>query len=119
MSRIEISAELCKACELCISVCPKECIEQSDTLNRYGVYPMRMKAGAPCTACTLCATMCADTAIEVYRTVVEKPAAEKPKVPDVVGGGGNGDSPVIPAPHAEALSGETVPAPVEKEEVAL
>jgi 2-oxoglutarate ferredoxin oxidoreductase subunit delta len=79
MSRIEIAAEMCKACELCIAVCPKNCIEQSDTLNRYGVYPMRMKDGAECTGCTLCATMCPDTAIEVYRTVIEKPAAENPQ----------------------------------------
>jgi len=77
MSRIEIAAELCKACELCISVCPNECIEQSDTLNRYGVFPMRMRADARCTACTLCATICPDTAIEVYRTVEEKAPAEK------------------------------------------
>jgi 2-oxoglutarate ferredoxin oxidoreductase subunit delta len=80
MSRIEIAAELCKACELCISVCPKDCIEQSDTLNRYGVYPMRQKQDAQCTACTLCATMCPDTAIEVYRTVPQKqtqPAAQE------------------------------------------
>jgi 2-oxoglutarate ferredoxin oxidoreductase subunit delta len=82
MSRIEIAAELCKACELCISVCPKNCIQQSDTLNRYGVYPMRMKDLAECTGCTLCATMCPDTAITVYRTVVEKPQpATAPAVP--------------------------------------
>jgi 2-oxoglutarate ferredoxin oxidoreductase subunit delta len=73
MSRIEIAAERCKACELCISVCPKDCIQQSDTLNRYGVYPMRMRELAECTGCTLCATICPDTAIEVYRTVAEKP----------------------------------------------
>jgi len=77
MSRIEIAAELCKACEVCISVCPKNCIEQSDTLNRYGVYPMRMREGAECIGCALCATMCPDTAIEVYRTVAEKAPAEK------------------------------------------
>ena len=79
MSRIEIAAELCKACELCIAVCPKDCIVHADTLNRYGVYPMRMKDDAECTGCTLCATMCPDTAIEVYRTVIEKPAAENPQ----------------------------------------
>jgi 2-oxoglutarate ferredoxin oxidoreductase subunit delta len=83
MSRIEISAEMCKACELCIAVCPKDCITRSDTLNRYGVYPMRMRDDAPCIGCALCATMCPDTAIEVYRTAAEKPdkpqAAEQPQ----------------------------------------
>ncbi len=75
MARIEIAAELCKACEICISVCPKNCIEQHDTLNQYGVYPMRMREAAECTGCALCAIMCPDTAIEVYRTAAEK--AEK------------------------------------------
>ncbi len=81
MSRIEISAEMCKACELCIAVCPKDCITHSDTLNRYGVYPMRMRDDAPCIGCAQCATMCPDTAIEVYRTVAEKPEkpADKPQ----------------------------------------
>ncbi|MEN6452578.1 MAG: ferredoxin family protein [Thermoguttaceae bacterium] len=89
MSRIEIAAELCKACELCIAVCPKNCIEQSDTLNRYGVYPMRMRADAECTGCTLCATMCPDTAIEVYRTVVEKAASDASKSSPIAAGAGS------------------------------
>lgn len=72
MSRIEINPELCKACEVCLAFCPKDCIQQSDTLNRYGVYPMQMKEGAECIGCSLCATMCPDTAITVYRTVTEK-----------------------------------------------
>ncbi|MEN6457637.1 MAG: ferredoxin family protein [Thermoguttaceae bacterium] len=83
MSRIEIAAELCKACELCIAVCPKHCIEQTDTLNRYGVYPMRMREGAECIGCALCATMCPDTAIEVFRTVSEKPASAATSAPPV------------------------------------
>jgi 2-oxoglutarate ferredoxin oxidoreductase subunit delta len=78
MSRIEIAAELCKACELCMSVCPKDCIVHSDTLNRYGVYPMRMRDDAACTGCTQCATICPDAAIEVYRTVAEKPVSPLP-----------------------------------------
>ena len=45
MSRIEVAAELCKSCELCIAVCPKDCIEHPGTLDRYGVYPMRMREG--------------------------------------------------------------------------
>ena len=73
MSRIEIAAELCKACEICMAVCPKDCIEHSDTLNRYGVYPTKMKEDAECVACAQCATMCPDAAIEVYRTSAEKP----------------------------------------------
>ena len=79
MSRIEIAAELCKACELCIAVCPKDCIEQSDTLNRYGVYPMRMRDGAECTAARS-APRCVPTppskSIEPWPRRGQKPAAD-------------------------------------------
>ena len=79
MSRIEIAAELCKACELCVAACPKECIVHSDTLNAYGVYPMRMRDDAECIACAQCALMCPDAAIEVYRTTREKTDSPLPK----------------------------------------
>jgi 2-oxoglutarate ferredoxin oxidoreductase subunit delta len=103
MSRIEIAAELCKACELCISVCPKDCITRSDTLNRYGVYPMQMRDDAECTACTLCATMCPDTAIEVFRTIVEKPVVAKPVA----------ETPVAATPQAPAGIAGMTAGPVE------
>jgi len=72
MSRIVILSEYCKGCELCISVCPKNCIVRSDTLNSYGVYPMKFCEGAECIGCSQCAVMCPDTAIEVYRTETKK-----------------------------------------------
>ncbi|MBN1908910.1 MAG: 4Fe-4S dicluster domain-containing protein [Pirellulales bacterium] len=72
MSHIEIAAKWCKSCEICVSVCPKDCIVQSDTLNQYGVYPMTMREDAECIGCAACAMMCPDTAIEVYRTVKNK-----------------------------------------------
>ncbi|HYA92072.1 MAG TPA: 4Fe-4S binding protein, partial [Thermodesulfobacteriota bacterium] len=36
---IEIDAELCKDCKLCISVCPHRLIESSDRMNQKGYYP--------------------------------------------------------------------------------
>ena len=66
-----------QVCELCIAVCPKDCLEHAGTLNRYGVYPVRMKKDAACIGCSQCAIMCPDTAIEVYRTVVEEAAARR------------------------------------------
>ena len=38
---------------------------------------MRMREGAECTGCTMCAVMCPDTAIEVYRSVADKPRQEE------------------------------------------
>ena len=78
MSRIEVASELCKSCELCISVCPKDCIEHAGTLNRYGVYPVRMRKDAACIGCSQCAIICPDAAIEVYRTVVEEKKGDSP-----------------------------------------
>jgi 2-oxoglutarate ferredoxin oxidoreductase subunit delta len=77
MSRIEVAAELCKSCELCISVCPKDCIEHAGALNRYGVFPVRMRKDAACIGCSQCAIICPDTAIEVFRTVVEESKKEE------------------------------------------
>ena len=77
MSHVEIAAEHCKGCELCLAFCPKDCLEHSPTLNAYGVYPLRMRDGAECLGCSQCAVMCPDTAIEVYRTVAERPRQQE------------------------------------------
>jgi len=68
---IIIDKELCKACYLCISVCPNEVIAISNGLNQQGYYPVEFKenekTGKGCIACSICATICPDIAIEVYR----------------------------------------------------
>lgn len=69
--KIEIDRELCKGCQLCISVCPQELICTSGRLNQKGYYPAEFKedegAAKHCIACVRCATVCPDVAIEVYR----------------------------------------------------
>jgi len=69
--RISIDREICKACYLCISVCPNEIISVSDRLNQQGYYPAETKKGKNnikgCVACAMCATICPEIAIEVYR----------------------------------------------------
>jgi 2-oxoglutarate ferredoxin oxidoreductase subunit delta len=69
--RITIDREICKACYLCISVCPNEIISVSDRLNQQGYYPAEIKTEKNnkkgCIACARCATICPDIAIEVYR----------------------------------------------------
>ncbi len=82
--RIEIDQELCKGCQLCISVCPKGQIEISDKINKKGYYPASFKEDPPgesnnlkCTGCALCGLVCPDVAIEVYRQDKKKPETEK------------------------------------------
>jgi 2-oxoglutarate ferredoxin oxidoreductase subunit delta len=69
---ILIDRELCKGCQLCMSVCPKHLIRVSDKLNQKGYYPAELgdtkgNEDHQCTGCTQCATICPDVAIEVYR----------------------------------------------------
>ena len=64
---IEISQELCKGCELCISFCPKLLISASNTLNASGYLPAVFNDNGECTGCAVCALVCPEVAIEVYR----------------------------------------------------
>jgi len=71
--KITIDRDLCKACYLCISVCPNQLISISKKLNQKGYYPAEFHKGTHggenrrCTGCATCATVCPDIAIEVYR----------------------------------------------------
>lgn len=62
-----IDFERCKACELCVPTCPKDCIEIGQSLNRQG-YPAAVFARPDdCTGCAACAETCPDVAILVWR----------------------------------------------------
>jgi len=70
--KITIDRELCKGCQLCISVCPQHLIAVSSKLNQKGYSPAEFIEDPTsderrCTACATCATICPDIAIEVYR----------------------------------------------------
>jgi 2-oxoglutarate ferredoxin oxidoreductase subunit delta len=70
---IEINSELCKDCQLCMSVCPHQLISPSDQLNQKGYRPVQFvekqakKEERKCKGCSLCAVSCPEIAIEVYR----------------------------------------------------
>lgn len=64
----------CKACELCISVCPKQILEiETDLYNKKGYHPARVQPGKEdeCIGCTSCATICPDSVISVFDTTKE------------------------------------------------
>lgn len=67
MGKIEVNNEICKACGLCVYVCPKKVIElDKDILNKHGFHPAKqVKDG--CIACVSCAVICPEAAITVYR----------------------------------------------------
>lgn len=69
--RIVVDEALCKGCELCTTVCPKNVIEIAmDRLTPRGYHPaVLVDPHGECTGCGICATICPDVAITVYRWV--------------------------------------------------
>ena len=67
MPRPIFNKEKCKACEMCIEVCPKKILELSDVVNKHGYRIAHCKDDAACIGCMFCAKMCPDTVIEVYK----------------------------------------------------
>ncbi|RKY28984.1 MAG: 2-oxoacid:acceptor oxidoreductase [Planctomycetota bacterium] len=63
---IEIVTDRCKGCELCISACPKDCIElDTSVVNAKGVNPAKYVGG--CIGCGSCMLICPDVCIELYK----------------------------------------------------
>jgi 2-oxoglutarate ferredoxin oxidoreductase subunit delta len=62
---VRINIELCKACEYCCAVCPKETIQLSNETNSKGYHYAEVRDMAKCTGCRFCAIMCPEIAIEI------------------------------------------------------
>jgi 2-oxoglutarate ferredoxin oxidoreductase subunit delta len=60
---VEISSDLCKGCEICISFCPTKVFEYSDKLNRKGYYVPLIAKEEACVGCRLCELLCPELAI--------------------------------------------------------
>lgn len=54
---MEVHEELCKGCQLCVGVCPKNVIAISEKLNGASYHPAYY-TGADCTGCALCYYAC-------------------------------------------------------------
>ena len=67
MAKITVAKDLCKACELCIDVCPKHLIQIGKELNKKGNHYAEQINESECTGCRLSGIMCPDLAIEVYK----------------------------------------------------
>jgi len=77
MPRIEIIEDRCKSCRLCISVCPKGCIEAGKHVNKLGVNPVVYIGG--CVACGSCTLICPDICIELLKDADDIETAPGPK----------------------------------------
>lgn len=64
---IEIDSELCKGCELCIPVCPKNVIELTKNMNSRGLQYAKPVRNEDCIGCRQCVEVCPDVAIKIFR----------------------------------------------------
>lgn len=67
MPKVVVIKERCKACELCITFCPQECLALGDEINSAGFYPVELTNEDDCKSCAICSDMCPDMALEVYK----------------------------------------------------
>ncbi len=78
--RIVIDEGRCKACRLCVSVCPQGILAISTRLNERGYMPAEVTDMDACTGCGVCAVMCPDVCITVYRQVSQRRQAAEAQV---------------------------------------
>jgi len=64
MNYIKLDKTKCKACYLCVDVCPKKLINKGTEANALGHFPVEFKDPEnKCLACAMCAIRCPDLAI--------------------------------------------------------
>lgn len=63
--RVNIIADRCKGCGICIEVCPTKVLTRSSALNKYGFYPPEPVGIDKCIGCRLCEYHCPDFVIFV------------------------------------------------------
>ena len=71
---VEIRADLCKGCDLCVAICPEHVLEMTDQMNEKG-WPVVILARDGCTGCGLCAVACPDGVFAVYQESGREQAA--------------------------------------------
>lgn len=64
---LDIAADRCKGCGLCVAICPKHVLTlETSFVNEHGYHPVRLTNSAACTSCALCARICPDAVFAVY-----------------------------------------------------
>jgi len=66
MKSIIFDEEKCKACELCITACPKKIVALDKAkINKKGYHPAGVKDIDSCTSCAMCAVICPHVVIRI------------------------------------------------------
>ncbi len=66
IKKVNIKADKCKGCELCIEVCPVNILSMSEAINELGYHYAEVDDQDKCLSCGRCAVMCPDILIKVY-----------------------------------------------------
>jgi len=67
-TRLEITDEWCKGCDICVKMCPERCLRLNDQLIAELAEPDK------CTGCRMCEWLCPDFAIKITNTPVSEAA---------------------------------------------
>lgn len=68
MPEVIFAEDLCKACQLCLTVCPTKIIKLDlSRVNARGFTPAVVVNLAACSGCASCAKICPDSVITVRR----------------------------------------------------
>lgn len=66
--KVTFKEDLCKGCNLCVSVCPVKILALDTTsLNKKGYHPAGVVEPEKCIACINCALICPDLVITVEK----------------------------------------------------
>ncbi|MCP5037489.1 MAG: pyruvate ferredoxin oxidoreductase [Rhodobacteraceae bacterium] len=67
-TKLEITEEWCKGCDICVKMCPERCLRLNDQLIS------ELHKPDACTGCRMCEWLCPDFAIKITNTPIMEPA---------------------------------------------
>src|SRR5258708_7947288 len=66
---IEVDSEACTGCEICVVLCPTQCLELGPETNSHGYRGAILAREEDCTGCEICGHICPHWAIDVFGEV--------------------------------------------------
>jgi len=68
MSKMNVLADRCKGCGLCVTACPKKIVQiNKENRNKKGYYYAVCTSQDDCISCAMCAVICPDCAIVIEK----------------------------------------------------
>lgn len=64
---LHFDRDLCKGCQLCVSLCPKHLLALDGAPNTKGYRPARCTDERACIGCASCAKICPDSVITITK----------------------------------------------------